>query len=69
MGKNWYQTLRKFHLEISPLGTVRMKQDQVEGKLCYLGKLTTTKLPWMTEGGLQIPAGPDTCHAGALVGS
>lgn len=67
-GKNWYQTLRKFHLEISPLGTIRMKQDQVEEGLHYLRKPTMTKLLWMSEGGLQMPAGP-TCHTGSLMGS
>lgn len=32
---NWYQALRKFHLAISPLGTIRMNRDQAEGVLYY----------------------------------
>lgn len=32
---NWYQALRKFHLAISPLGTIRMNWDQAEGVLYY----------------------------------
>lgn len=55
-GKNWYQTLSKLHLEISPLWTLRMKRDQVE-ELHYLGKPTMTKLLQMSEVGLKMPAG------------
>lgn len=32
---SWYQALRKFNLAISPLGTIRMIQDQAEGVLHY----------------------------------
>lgn len=32
---NWYQALRKFHLAISPLGTIRMNQDQAGSVLFH----------------------------------